>query len=67
MKSSSPKQPVDAFYDDTAYDLVPAEEFEPAPGEILHLDSFTKDVICTKCGTWKTEHDWDLCSDPNYV
>lgn len=57
----------DNFYDDSAYDLIPPEEFEPAPSEELRIDSFSVDVICTKCGTWKTEHDYELCVTPNYT
>ncbi len=59
--------PPDTFYDDSAYMELPADEFEPAPSLELRLESFTKDVICTKCGMWRSEHDYDFCTHPNYT
>lgn len=40
--------------------------FEPE-GLSITLDQFTPDVICTKCGIWKSEHSWEVCKEPNFT
>jgi hypothetical protein len=34
---------------------------------VVSLDLFQKDVICSKCGLWKTEHRWEICKEPNWL
>lgn len=46
--------------DDEAY----YASFEPVVS--VSLDHVEKDVICTHCGYWKSEHDWNICKKPNY-
>lgn len=50
----------------------PSTPVEPArpvddEGMTVCLDHFEKDVICTKCGLWKTEHRWEICRVPNWL
>lgn len=33
----------------------------------LLVSSFQSDVVCSKCGLWKTEHDYTVCSQPNWL
>jgi hypothetical protein len=33
----------------------------------INVEHFEKDVICSKCGLWKSEHLWDVCKEPNWL
>lgn len=43
----------------------PAVEPEDFPS--VQFETFKRDVICSLCGSWKSEHDYSVCSEPNYL
>lgn len=35
---------------------------------LVRLESFQPgDVICSRCSLWKSEHDYTVCSEPNFL
>lgn len=34
---------------------------------LISFSDLTRDRVCTHCGLWKSEHDFDVCSTPNFV
>jgi hypothetical protein len=39
---------------------------EGEPVEGLKFAHFKKDRICTQCGLWKSEHQYDTCQNPQW-
>jgi len=33
----------------------------------VSVEHFQKDVICSLCGLWKSEHSWEICKEPNWL
>lgn len=34
---------------------------------VVNVEHFQKDVICSLCGLWKSEHRWEICNKPNWL
>lgn len=54
-------------------DLTPEQEEDfyfrdPNPHYVVvDVEHLQKDVICSLCGLWKSEHRWEVCSNPNWL
>lgn len=35
--------------------------------EAVTFESVQTDVICSKCGLWKSEHIFEVCAAPNFL
>lgn len=40
------------------------DDAQPLNG--LSFEKIAKDCICTQCGLWKSEHNYDVCMQPNW-
>lgn len=63
IKQLKPQMPSESSMDDS--DEVYFSTFEP--GVTVNLEYFQRDLICKKCGCWKTEHDFLSCSSPDFT